>query len=419
MKEQRLTYTEKDTIKKMENFQADLSREINEGEEISNLKYYTNLKFSQMIEVSGDFFIVQISTTEKKQKNIIYAKNSKNIIGYIDEKGNLEFVDKLLRDLDISLTLEDLETINIENLQAKAEALDLKELEEYLRNINRTEEEQDNADSIERDDERDDGKKEKENDEKQIEQALYDEMGENLEISYYREIKDKQMEREFPDQFLGAESIGLAYAKSINRFIMVKKEKGQFKRIEDFEPAQPTMRTVIGINEDGSKIERKNPHALIKTGNTNKELSVTIGQYGYIETGIVDRLPCNERVEHQVREEGQTREGGKTAVAMRYDINNGGKEEIHDWAHNFSDNEDMGIETQNLEAIDGNKEFKLKDGTITTFNQEAAKAKVSVDEFIKTFINAEGSTFDEKLENTHLEFEQQVGARGFERYERR
>lgn len=414
------TENEKETIKKIEDFQSDLMDNLNNWDEIFKVEYYSKLRFFRTIEVNGDFYIATITTADEKTKTAIYAGDSRNLLGYVDEQGNIEFVDELLKNLDISLTIKDLENMNLENLRGKSEEAKSKELEKYLQEEdNKKKEKNENKYDEENDGEENDGEEndgEGKTEQEQVDQELSEENGEDLEISYYREIKDDQMQKEFPDKFSGAESIGLAYSKAMNRFIMAMKTNGRFKKVDGFKPAKPTLRTVISMNEDGSKIERKSPHALMQTDDDRKEVSVTIGQYGYTETGIVDRLPCNERIEHQVREDGQT-EAGKTNKDMRYTINNEGKEEIHEWVHEFSKNEEIGLKTQNLEAIDGSRQIKLKNGTITTLQQEADKDKVSLKEFVRTFIEAEGNTIDEKLENTHDEFERQVGVAGHRRDE--
>lgn len=218
----------------------------------------------------------------------------------------------------------------------------------------------------------------KEEPEEQIEQDL----GEDIEITNYRQIKDSNLDRQMPQTFKGVEEKGTAYDKKSNRFIIVVKENGKFKMAEGIEPARPTMKSVISINEDGKEIERKVPHALMKTNDSRKELSITIGDYGYVEIGTVNRLPCNERVEMQLRQDGEGKEGERNKK-QRDLIEKGGTEAVHELAHEFNDEERI--------------------------IQEAEKAKVSVEEFKRYLQEVEGNTLDEKIENAHEEIEEDYG----------
>ena len=175
--------------------------------------------------------------------------------------------------------------------------------------------------------------------EEQIEEDIGGE--ENLEISYYRKIKDNNLDEQIKKDFSGYEEKGIAYSKTKNAFIMVGKKDGKFQMVDGFEPAQPTLKTVISINENGKEAGKKVPHALMKTNNSRKEMSITIGQYGYIEAGTVDRLPCNKRIEMQVREEGET-QNERTSPQLSRAVRTQGTEALHNWAEEHEEkNENM------------------------------------------------------------------------------
>ena len=216
--------------------------------------------------------------------------------------------------------------------------------------------------------------------EEQIEEDLGGE--ENLEISYYRKIKDNNLDEQIKKDFSGYEEKGIAYSKTKNAFIMVGKKDGKFQMVDGFEPARPTFKTVMSIDENGEKVEKKVPHALMKTNNPKKEMSITIGQYGYIEAGTVDRLPCNERIEMQVREEGET-QNERTSPQLRRAIRTQGTEAIHNWAHGHEEqnenmnagdsrNEDVVDEIENDgKHLDDNVENEYIPGTNKTWRQFA------------------------------------------------
>ena len=52
----------------------------------------------------------------------------------------------------------------------------------------------------------------------------------------------------------------------------------------------------------------------------------------------------------------------------------------------------------------------LEDGTETTLRQEAAKDKVSPEEFTRRYNEMGGKTPDEKIDNLHEEIEEEFGA---------
>lgn len=160
---------------------------------------------------------------------------------------------------------------------------------------------------------------------------------EDLEIANFREIKDNNLERQLPGIFSpGAEQKGCGYSRKLNAFVIVEKVGGVYRQVEEIEPAVPTMKTIISVNENGEEIEQKVPHALMKlTSNSDKEISITIGEYGYVETGIVDVLPCSKRVEMQLREDGEGLSGQRTKkledLTTKY-----GQEELHELVHKYS-----------------------------------------------------------------------------------
>ena len=106
------------------------------------------------------------------------------------------------------------------------------------------------------------------------------------------------------------------------------------------------MRSVISIDENGDKVERKSPHALMKTNRKDIEMSITIDTYGYIELGKVRVTPCNERVERPVKVQSKTNVP-ETEVIKATDT----RTENHEIAHNFEKGEEKGIEIQNLNMI--------------------------------------------------------------------
>lgn len=210
---------------------------------------------------------------------------------------------------------------------------------------------------------------------------------------------------------------GIAYSKTKNAFIMVGKKDGRFQMVDGFEPAQPTLKTVMSIDGKGEKVEKKVPHALMKTGNDKKEMSITIGQYGYIEAGTVDRLPCNERIEMQVREDGET-QNERTSPQLKRAVKAQGTEALHNWAHEHEEKnekmrqgdtrkEDVTNEIENNgKHIENSKENELIPGTSKTWRQFANECGYrgdgSIEHAQEIFEEARGDSKNEDKSNDEL-----------------
>ena len=378
---------EKEILELLSEFQLELEEKIDDPmKKIDYIKYYENFKM-QDIEFNN-IFIVEIDEGEDKKSKHIYIGDV-----LIDEK-----LKPFIKDFDLDKVIEENEVPEKSNLTGISERTELEDNEKinsYAKNkdVQIKNEEQENKE---------------ENKEEQLDNDLKKQFGQDLQISYYRRIEDNQLTQQFPS-LKGSKEVGMAYSKTLNAYIMVKNNGKSFQKAEEMEPAKLTMKSVISIDENGEKVERKVPHALMKTNNSRKEISITIGQYGYIETGIVDRLPCNERIEHQVREQGEG-ERGRSNKEIRDKFNKSGKESVHEMAHQFNENEETGVDEQNLESIDNDDIIELSDGTTTTFEEEAEKAHMSVDGFKELYEEAEGNTIDEKLEEAHEQANQDFGS---------
>ena len=148
-------------------------------------------------------------------------------------------------------------------------------------------------------------KNEEENKKEEISEDLSTD-GQDLKITYYRKIIDKTFMNEFPETCQGAEEIGMAYSETLKSYILVAKYQDKFEIAKGTEPAKATMKQVYNMDRENKEMTQESPHAIMPiTGNGykngTKELSVTIGQYGYIETQVVDVSRENVRIGKDVR----------------------------------------------------------------------------------------------------------------------
>lgn len=382
------TANEKETMRKLDQFESNMKENLEEGEKISSIEYYEKLKIKDGLEINSEIYIAKITNEDGIDRIGIYAKNSNNLLGYINEEGHIEFIDQLLRSLEIEMTLEDLKELNIENIRAKSEEFTPEELEEYIERQKENSEKNDYEED----------KEDKESDEKDEEEAnkeLMENEGQDLAITYYKKIKDPRLQLEFPE--LKGKKLGLAYSSKLGQYIITEKDENGIKIADEIKPAKPTMRSVISVNKNGDKVERKSPHALMKTNREDIEMSISIDTYGYIELGKVRVTPCNERVERPVKVQSKTNIPENDVVKAT----DTGKEN-HEIAHNFETGEEKGLKIQNLSMV-----IDLENGETTTIEKEAERAKVSPEEFLNLYNEAEGKTSKEKIDNAHEEVEEQ------------
>ena len=126
---------------------------------------------------------------------------------------------------------------------------------------------------------------------------------------------------------------------------MITKQDGMYKINDSLETAETAWKSVISIDENGEKIEKKVPHSLMQVkNNDDKEIAITIGQYGEVDIETVDVLPCDERIARGVRTQGEGRDK-EESYDVRYAFENAGIEYKHDLAHQVNE-----IEEQNREA---------------------------------------------------------------------
>lgn len=177
------------------------------------------------------------------------------------------------------------------------------------------------------------------NDEINQVEADLQQQGEDLKISGYRKIKDTHVGERMPEVFEKGTENGLAFSNKLNSYVLISKVDGQYQLNKNVEPAKLTWKSIISIDPNGEGVERKAPHGLMKTNRDDKEIAVTIGQYGEPDIETVDVLPCQERISREVRSEGEGQEK-QESLEIRKQFEQQGTEFKHDIAHNVQDIEE-------------------------------------------------------------------------------
>lgn len=328
---------EKQILEILASFEEELGEKLQESNKtLECVRFYTGFTFGgEAIEGLENVFITVEKDNDGNITYNLYSTKMQKIFS-MDPKGEIL---ESIKDLEKTLGKFKIEGLMQENEKEKgrlkgiSEKTNSKEIEEKLKE-----------------------NKEQEKSEKKLEEQIDEqlkEQGQDLEISYYREITDNNLDERMKTDFSKYEEKGMAYSKKLNAFVLVGKKDGKTELVEGFEPAKPTMKTVISIDEKGKEIEKKVPYALMKTNNPDKEMSITIGQYGYIEAGTIDRLPCDKRIEMQQEEAGET-SAGRTDRKLESAVRAEGTQGLHNWVHEHEEmleemKKDENIEKENLE----------------------------------------------------------------------
>lgn len=311
---------EKRIIEILALFEQELDEKLQESKgEVERVKYY------ETFNISGIDFNNIFLTTEKDEGGRItyhiYSGDSSNEILATDEKGNVEVknpkLGKYLEKIDLNELIAENKKAP-ERLKGVSEKASAEEMKKALEG----EEKQEEQDNEQNEDEK--VEEIKENSDKELE---------DLKIGSYRGIKDSHISERIPEVFKGGEENGIAFSNKLNRYVIITKVNGQYQLNENVEPARMTLKTVISISPNGERVERKVPHSLMKIpNNSQKEIAVTLDNYGYVSIETVDVLPCQERIARHVREEGEGIEQEEN-LETRRDFATQGKEYKHDIAH--------------------------------------------------------------------------------------
>lgn len=369
MENNKLSEKEKQILNIMASFENEYYQKFQERQ-IIKLEYYQDFKIEAIKEIQMEMppFRGIFHTVEKdKEGNIsehLYLKGASKEIFQIDSNGNSRMIPELdgfLGQMDIKQVIEK----NEEGLKGTSKKIKNNEKEEKNPEV------------------------------------------EDLELTNYREIKDNNLDEHLPGSFKGAEEKGIAFSKKLGAFVIVEKVNGKFQKSEEYKPSKLTLKSVISIDENGEKVERKVPHSLIETTNPKKELSVTIGQYGTIEVETVDRLPCEERVGMQLREAGEGRDGERTKQLRDFQKIEG-ENALHDLAHKYKKEEyEKGKHVNNVQDLEDKQRIYTEEEE-ELLKDVAKKEDMSVEDLkLELEQIPEEYTLEEKIQIVHEEKEKE------------
>lgn len=410
------------------------------GQEVENIGYYKDFEIKNSGLAISDAYIVKIKDSEgnktrdenEQKEKIIYEirDQDNNLIASVNELGEIQFEKSYLESLrEInegyfdSLTLDEAEFELPEELERDDIVLTKDEIEE-----------------------------------KQSERRISDisKVIGSKEINSYSEMKtdqtpvfDKVVNKQEIDpnarvtqgetladmipeiKEKGIVKVGVVYSdhsKGQNgRFSFVGIDKnGQIQTIDSLENTQgaTTGQTITSINSrDGSLVEQEQVSGLVKingrsTANGQEEmLSVRVGQYGILEVDYVRADLSRDKDERYLSAPIETKNQRPTSRAVRDVMDKNRNTEIEGELERAEGEikRDDETELRNIDDTASNDELTpdevivLENGEETTLRKEAAKAKVSPEEFTRKYNERGGKTPDEKIDSIHEEIEEEFG----------
>ena len=410
------------------------------GQEVENIGYYKDFEIKNSGLAISDAYIVKLKDSEdnktrnenEQKEKIIYEirDQDNNLIASVNELGEIQFEESYL---------ESLREIN----------------EGYFDNLTLDEAEFELPEELERDDI---VLTKEEIEEKQSERRISDiskAIG-SKEINSYSEMKtdqtpvfDKVVNKQEIDpnarvtqgetladmipeiKEKGIVKVGVVYSdysKGQNgRFSFVGIDKdGQIQTVDSLENTQGTTtgQTITSINSrDGSLVEQEQVSGLVKingrstTNGQEEMLSVRVGQYGILEVDYVRADLSRDKDERYLSAPIETKNQRPTSREVRDVMDKNRNSEIEEELERAEGEieRDDNAELRNIDDTASNDELTpdevivLENGEETTLRKEAAKAKVSPEEFTRKYNERGGKTPDEKIDSIHEEIEEEFG----------
>lgn len=409
---------------------------------VISITYYNQLviSISQSQTMYGlkDAFTVSLNITGKDGKNRIAIYQEGKEIAMIDENSNITFSQEYLlsmKKISISIYLvlqkingqhfdlpdlqenkEDLPQIvndeKVNNFSLQKEELDTKEAESERNNL----EEATQDVTIEEMKEQETETKDEEANMRKIAQKsgkTIDDIKSCSTIDPKEKITDEE----------SFENIINATGRYTKIFVVASNEKvqgnsrfafwgittdGQVEQIPGLEERDGvnTGKSIYSINRDGSEVKEQQTAALFTLPNQREGFSVTIGQYGIVETTYIRRSPTeNKFIGSSINSSTQKPTTTEVQEFMneRRTTDDELQETIDRTEHQLDETEKTKLnniddDLNNDRAIDLDAKITLHDGTITTLRDEAERLNISPEEYKKEFEQAKGDCFSDKIE---------------------
>ena len=206
-------------------------------------------------------------------------------------------------------------------------------------------------------------------------------------------------------------------------------QDGKMEPVQGLEERQGvnTGKSIYSINRDGSQVKEQQTSALFTMPNQREGFSVTIGQYGIIETTYIRRSPNeNKYIGSIVNSSTQKPTTREVQEFMNDSITTDAelKETIDKTEHQLGETTETKLRNvddnpNNDVEIDMDQEITLHDGTTTTLAKEAEALNIAPDEYKKQFAEREADCYADKVELIREEQAEEQSAERAEEHEER
>lgn len=450
---------EKDIIK--ENMLI-LYKAYQDGEKntVDEISYYKQIVLqsekSPIMYGLQDIYPVNIKEPEKFYGNRILLYQNGTPIAMIDENSNIKFSNEYLeqmKSLNPSIyallhsmngkhyELPQIQEVSgkLPNINSKQEVEDFKLSKEELENAKQNEtvgqgmSEEENIQEV-------NNEQEPENEEESMEQIAKqsgiakDDIKSCSEINPHERITDQKSFEDIANVTGKYSKIFVVSANSQTRGNSLYSfwgmtQDGKMEPVQGLEERQGvnTGKSIYSINRDGSQVKEQQTSALFTMPNQREGFSVTIGQYGIIETTYIRRSPNeNKYIGSTVNSSTQkptTREVQEFMNDSRTtDVEL--KETIDKTEHQLGETSETKLRNvddnpNNDVEIDMDQEITLHDGTTTTLAKEAEALNIAPDEYKKQFVEREADCYADKVELIREEQAEEQSAERAEEHEER
>lgn len=205
-----------------------------------------------------------------------------------------------------------------------------------------------------------------------------------------------------------------SYSKDNSRFAFWGlTPDGQVEQIPGLEERQGvnTGKSIYAINRDGTEVKEQQTSALFTMPNEREGFSVTIGQYGIVETTYIRRSPEENKFIGSAINSTTQKPTTREVQEFMNDSRTTDRElqkTIDKTEHQLSETEKTNIKNidnnpNNDVAIDMDAKIEMHDGTATTLREEAEKLDIPPEEYAKIFGETVGDCPSDKIETIRIE----------------
>ena len=407
---------------------------------VTDISYYNQIIMQNSINKTmygiQNIYYIKLYDSKEIEKNKIVLYQDGKEIATIDNNSKIQFSQEYIYQMkkispEIYNTLKQIngqslelldkkDNLAIPNIKNEEEVEDFSlSKEELEKQKNLKEEQEESLDKKENDEEHAETKSEEENIEKIAKKSglTKDDIKSCSTIDPQEKITD---EKSFED-------IANIEGKYTKIFVVASNDKykgdsrfafwgikpdGQVEQIEGLEERQGvnTGKTIYAINRDGSEVKEQQTAALFTMPNQKEGFSVTIGQYGIIETTYIRKSPEENKFIGSAINSSTQKPTTREVKEFMNEYRTTGRE----FQETIDKAEEQLKETEktNIKNIDNNPDndsaydidakIEMHDETITTLRTEAENMHISPEEYIKIFEETKGDCPSEKIEKVRM-----------------